>query len=236
MATKKTKTRGRRAAREPLSVERVVAAAIAIADAHGTAALTMRAVADALGVQAMSLYNHVANKDALLDRMVDAVFARVEVPLDADWRTAMAARARAIHAASREHPWAVGLLESRRSPGATTLMHHDATIGVLRRAGFSAAMVAHALAVLDAYVYGFALQELSLPLGPNEDVPALAAEILASMPADALPHLAWFTAEHVMAPGYSFSDELEYGLELVLDGLARRVEGERSPRAKGARR
>lgn len=223
MATVKTsRGRGRKGApREPLTVERIVEAAIAIADAEGTSALTMRSVAAALGVQAMSLYNHVANKDAILDRMVDAVFARVVVPTDVDWRTAMRARALAIYEVLRAHPWAIGLLESRRTPGATTLTHHDATIGVMRRAGFSAALVAHALATLDAYVYGFAIQEVSLPLQPSEDIPALAQEVLASMPSDALANLAWFAAEHVMQPGYSFSDELEYGLDLVLDGLER---------------
>jgi AcrR family transcriptional regulator len=205
--------------RAPLTADRVVGAAMAIADAEGTSAVTMRSVADALGVQAMSLYNHVANKDAILDRMVDAVFASVPVRTDLAWKDSLRRRARDVREVLRKHPWAIGLLESRRTPGATTLLHHDAWIGVLRRAGFSAAMVAHALAVLDAYVYGFALQEVSLPLGPSEDIPELAESILASMPADPLPNLAWFTAEHVMKPGYSFADEFEHGLALVLDGL-----------------
>lgn len=233
MAMTKKKSPGaarkQRKQREPLTAERVVSAAIAIADAEGTAALTMRSVAEALGVQAMSLYNHVENKDAILDRMVDSVFARVTVPLDTDWRAAMRSRACAIYELLKAHPWAIGLLESRRAPGATTLMHHDATIGVLRGAGFSAPMVAHAIALLDAYVYGFAIQELSLPLKPSEDVPALAQDILASMPADALPNLAWFAAEHVMKTGYSFSEEFEYGLDLVLDGIEHRAQRPRDP-------
>ncbi len=244
MATKKTsKGSGRgetprrkasgekKGARAPLTAERVVAAAMEIADAEGTSAVTMRSVADALGVQAMSLYNHVANKDAILDRMVDAVFASVPVRTDLAWKASLRSRARGVREVLRKHPWAIALLESRRTPGATTLLHHDAWIGVLRRAGFSAAMVAHALAVLDAYVYGFALQEVSLPLGPSEDIPELAESILASMPADALPNLAWFTAEHVMKPGYSFADEFEHGLALVLDGLEARARDERTTKA-----
>lgn len=238
MAKKKSPgTTRKRKEREPLTAERVIAAAIAIANAHGTTALTMRSVADALGVQAMSLYNHVANKDAILDRMVDAVFARIAVPTNTDWRTAMRTRARAIYEVLKAHPWAIGLLESRRAPGATTLVHHDATIGVLRNAGFSVTMVAHSLALLDAYVYGFAIQELSLPLKPSEDVPALAREVLASMPADALPNLAWLATEHVLEAGYSFSDEFDYGLDLVLEGLERRARLERDPSVRaGARK
>ncbi len=230
----KKKRRGRarkRKKREPLSTERVVAAAIAIADAQGTSALTMRSVADALGVQAMSLYNHVANKDAILDRMVDAVFARIGVPTHTDWQTAMRARACSIYEVLKEHPWAIGLLDSRRAPGATTLVHLDATIGVLRGAGFSVTMVTHSLALLDAYVYGFAIQQLSLPLKPSEDVPALTREVLASMPADELPHLAWLATEQVLKAGYSFSDEFDYGLGLVLEGLERRARLDRNPRA-----
>jgi AcrR family transcriptional regulator len=239
MATKKQRSAPRggpeKASRTPLSVERVVAAAMALADAEGTSAVTMRSVADALGVQAMSLYNHVANKDAILDRMVDAVFARVEVRTDLAWKDCLAARARSVRAVLLRHSWAIGLLESRRAPGATTLQHHDAWIGVLRNAGFSVALVAHALAAVDAYVYGFALQETTLPRPPSsgdadEGLPELATEILASMPTGALPNLAWFTAEHVMKPGYSFSDEFEYGLALVLDGLERAFERE-APRA-----
>lgn len=225
MAKKKSPgTARKKKKREPLTAERVVAAAMAIADAQGTTALTMRSVADALGVQAMSLYNHVANKDAILDRMVDAVFARIAVPTNTDWRTAMRARARTIYEELKAHPWAIGLLESRRAPGATTLLQHDATIGVLRGAGFSATMVAHSLALLDAFVYGFAIQELSLPRKAGEDVPALAREVLASMPADALPNLAWLATEQVLKAGYSFSDEFDYGLELVLEGIERRAQ------------
>lgn len=197
---------------------------MAIADAEGIDALTMRSVATALGVQAMSLYNHVESKDAILDRMVDAVFSRVEVRTELPWKESLRERARGMREVLRLHPWAIGLLESRRSPGAASLAHHDAWIGVMRTAGFPVTLVAHALAAVDSYLYGFALQEVSLPIGPKDDVPGLAREILASMPADALPHLTWLTVEHVLKPGYSFGDEFEYGLGLVLDGLERSAE------------
>jgi AcrR family transcriptional regulator len=220
----------------PITPARVVDAAMALADAEGLDALSMRAVAAALGVQAMSLYNHVANKEALLDLMVDAVFAQVPVRADLAWKPSLRARAEGIRAALGRHPWAIGLLESRRTPGPETLRHHDAWIGVLRGAGFSPALVAHALAVVDAYVYGFAVQETSLPLGPGEAVPELANAILASMPADALPNLAWFTAEHVLKPGYAFAEEFDFGLDLVLDGLeeAARIERKRADKADKA--
>jgi AcrR family transcriptional regulator len=234
MAQSKRRVGASRSARKPLSVEGIVAAAMALADSQGTEALTMRSVANALGVQAMSLYNHVANKEAILDRMVDAVFASVEVRTDLGWKESLRVRAREIHDVLRRHSWAIGLLESRRSPGATTLRHHDAWIGVLRGAGFSVTLVAHALALVDAFVYGFALNEGNMPLGPIEPVSELAREILASMPAHALPNLAWFTSEHVMKPGYAFEDEFEYGLGLLLDGLEARARAERRGAKSGS--
>ncbi len=210
--------------RDPVTAERIVEAAIAIADARGTAAVTMRAVADTLGVQAMSLYNHVANKDAILDRMVDAVFARIEVPDDTDWQTAMRVRAHMMYEELKSHPWATALLDSRRTAGATTLQHHDHTIGLLREAGFSAAMVAHVIALLDSYVYGFAVQESSLPVQPEEDVSELARELIDSYSTDDLPNITWLATSQVLNADYSFSAEFEYGLNLLLEAVARRVE------------
>jgi hypothetical protein len=110
-------------------------------------------------------------------------------------------------------------MESRRNPGPATLGHHDAVIGCLRRAGFSMPMVGHAYAVLDAFIYGFALQEANLPFDTGDDVGELAAEMLASFPARSFPNMAAFAVEHVMQPGYSFADEFVFGLDLILDGL-----------------
>jgi AcrR family transcriptional regulator len=206
--------------RQPLSRERVVRAAMALADAGGIDALTMRRLGDELGVEAMSLYKHVANKDDLIDGMTDAVFAEIELPSGAtDWRTAMRERAVSVRAALSRHPWATPLMQSRTSPGPATMRHHDTVIGTLRTAGFSVALTAHAFSALDSYIYGFALQQRSLPFETGEQTAELAEAILAQFPAEAYPHLAELTVQHVLQPGYDYGDEFEFGLDLVLDGL-----------------
>ena len=208
--------------RQPLSRERVVRAAMALADAGGIDALTMRRLGDELGVEAMSLYRHVANKDDLIDGMIDAVFAEIELPSGAtDWRTAMRERAVSVRAALSRHPWATPLMQSRTSPGPATMRHHDTVIGTLRTAGFSVALTAHAFSALDSYIYGFAQQQRSLPFETGEQTAELAEAILAQFPAEAYPHLAELTVQHVLQPGYDYGDEFEFGLDLVLDGLER---------------
>lgn len=229
---KLTVTKKKKTQRAPLTQARVVETAMALADAGGTAALSMRSLAEALGVEAMSLYHHVANKDELLDLMVDAVFTTIALPDEGSWASAMRARAVSIRQALARHPWAVGLLESRKRPGLPTLRHHDATIGRLRRAGLSVQMVAHALAVLDSYVYGFALQELGLPFSGPEEAAEVAGGIFERMPVDQLPHLAELAMQHVMVPGYAFGDEFEYGLDLVLDALESRLTHDARPPGK----
>jgi AcrR family transcriptional regulator len=204
-----------------LSRDRVLRAAVVLADTGGVAALTMRRLAEALGVEAMSLYHHVRNKEDILDGMVDTVFAEIQVPADAGWRTAMRERALSTREVLRRHPWATPLLESRRTPGPATLRHHDTVIGVLRAGGFPVALTAHAFSALDSYIYGFALQEAALPFDTPEETAALAAEILRGLPADDYPHLAELTREHVLQPGYDYGDEFGFGLELILDGLER---------------
>lgn len=202
----------------------IVTAAVALADEDGMAAVSMRKVAARLGVEAMSLYHHVANKDALLDGMVDAVMAEFEVPAEADvadWRDALRHRCRSARASLRRHPWAIGLLDSRMTPGPATFHHHDAVIGTLRRGGFSVAGAAHALALIDAFLYGFALQERNLPFDPGDDVGEVAEEIVGHLSPDEFPHLLEMATEHVMRPGYDFGDEFEHGLALVLDALDR---------------
>jgi AcrR family transcriptional regulator len=214
--------RSRRMPHPPLNRERVVRGAVSFADENGIEPLTMRKLAEAVGVKAMSLYNHVANKEDLLDGMIDVVFGEIELPSARDsWKTAMRRRAIAVHAALSRHPWAIGLMESRASPGPATLRHHDAVIGCLRNAGFSLALTAHAYALLDSYIYGFAMQERGLPFDTPEQTSQLAQVMLAQFPSDSYPHLAEFTVGHVLQPGYDFRDEYEFGLELVLDGLER---------------
>jgi AcrR family transcriptional regulator len=205
-----------------LSRERVLAAGVAFADEHGIEPLTMRKLAESLGARAMALYNHVANKDDLLDGMVDLVFAEIDLPsTTGGWRPAMRQRGIAVRAALSRHRWSAGLMESRRSPGPATLRHHDAVLRCLRGAGFTAALTAHAFAALDSYIYGFALQERNLPFDKGVETSVLAQAFLAQFPAAEYPHLAAFTVEHVLQPGYDFSDEFEFGLDLILDGLER---------------
>jgi AcrR family transcriptional regulator len=209
-------------ARPALSRERALTVAVDLADAEGIASLSMRRLAKALGVEAMSLYHHVANKDDILDGMVDVVFGEIEVPpADAEWRTAMRRRAQSVRAALARHRWAIGLMESRKTPGPATLRHHDAVIGCLRAAGFSLELTAHAYSLIDSYVYGFASQEASLPFDTAEETRDVADAILERYPADAYPHLAELTTGHVLQPGYDHGDEFEFGLELILDGLER---------------
>jgi AcrR family transcriptional regulator len=206
--------------RAPLSRERILRTALDLADRHGIAALSMRKLGQELGVDAMLLYRHVANKDDLLDSMVDAVFGEIGLPpTGPDWRAAMRQRAVAARATLSRHPWAIGLMESRRRPGLASLRHHDAVLGNLREAGFSIEAAAHAYSILDSYIYGFTLNEQSLPLDTSEEVAEVGSDILRALPANAYPNLAEFISEHAMKPGYSYGDEFEFGLDLILDGL-----------------
>ena len=195
-----------------------------LADTDGLRGLTMRKLARQLGVEAMSLYYHFPNKDALLDGMVDLVFAEVELPQpDEPWQPAMQRRAESLRAALLRHPWAVELLDSRKTPGPATLTHHEAIIRNLREADFSWPLTAHAVSLIDAYVFGFVIQEIQLPFDTPEESQELAEDIVAGMAdmAAAFPYLTAFTMEHVMQPGYNYSAEFDYGLQLVLQGLQR---------------
>jgi AcrR family transcriptional regulator len=218
--------------RAPLSRQRVLQCAVELADKQGIGALTMRSLAQSMGVKPMSLYHHVANKEEILDGIVDIVFSEIELPAqDGDWDGQMRRRAHSARQVLGRHTWAIGLLESRTAPGPATLRHHDATLGVLRAAGFSLPRAAHAYALLDSYVYGFALQEASMPLGGPEPVAEVAAPILDSFSAEEYPHLFEMATEHVLRPGYSFADEFEIGLEVILEALARWIpdHGETNP-------
>jgi AcrR family transcriptional regulator len=208
--------------RPRLNRERVLRAAVAYADAYGIDSLSMRKLGEAVGVEAMSLYNHVANKDDLLDGMIDLVFGEIDLPSTEDgWKVAMRRRAVAVRTTLSRHRWAVGLMESRTTPGPANLRHHDAVIGCLRTAGFSIELTAHAYSTLDSYIYGFALQERDLPFDTPEETSELAQAIMARFPAGAYPHLAELALEHVLRPGYDYGHEFEFGLDLILDGLER---------------
>lgn len=211
--------------RLPLSQERVLECALALADESGIAALTIRSLAQRMGTKPMSLYYYVANKDEILDGIVDLVFGEIELPSPAgDWREEMTLRAHGMREALKRHPWAVGLLESRTSPGAATLRHHDATLGTLRAAGFSVQLTAHAYALLDSYIYGFALQEAALPFDGRDTAAEITTPILERFSTGEYPHMVEIAMEHVLKPGYDFGDEFGFGLELILDGLSRSIE------------
>jgi AcrR family transcriptional regulator len=211
--------------RRPLTRQRVLGVALALADRGGVGALSMRKLADELGVEAMSLYHHVANKDDILDGIVDLVFAEIEVPSPAgDWRTAMRERAISARDVLLRHRWAFGLMESRSTPGPATLRHHDAVLGALRNAGFSVALAAQAFSVLDSYIYGFVLQEANLPFHTSEELAAVADVILESIPAGEYPHLSELIVEHTLQPGYAYENEYLVGLDLILDALDRTLQ------------
>lgn len=208
--------------RLPLSRERVLGCAVDLADESGIAALTIRSLAQSMGTKPMSLYYYVANKDEILDGIVDMVFSEIELPSPAgDWREEMYRRAHGVRSALKRHPWAVGLLESRSSPGEANLRHHEATLGTLRAAGFSVQMAAHAYALLDSYIYGFALQEAALPFDGRNTASEITAPIVERFSTGQYPHMMEIATEYVLKPGYDFGDEFEFGLNLILDGLSR---------------
>ena len=217
-----TTTRGSPAHRTPLTKERVLAAALKLADAGGLEALSMRKLGQALGVEAMAVYYHFANKEQVLDGIVDLVFGEIELAVaGADWKAAMRARAISVRDALLRHRWAIGLMESRTNPGPANLRHHDAVIGCLRAAGFDMAAVATAYSLLDAYIYGFALTKMNLPFEDTSDIVELSESMLAPFAPGEYQNLADFITEHAMQPGYDFADEFEVGLDVILDGLER---------------
>ena len=207
--------------RTPLSTLRVLQAAVALADETGVEVPSMRRLAQELGVVPMALYKHVANKDELLDGMVDIVFGEIESPSrDLDWKSAMRRRAISAREALKRHSWAIGLMELR-SPGPANLRHHDAVMGCLREAGFSFETAIHAYSVQDAYIYGFALQEKTLGF----DTPQAAGEAAhrraqAIGALDDYPYLAEVVAR-LPESGYDNAVEFAWGLDLILDGLDR---------------
>jgi len=218
VATQTDQVRKRRA---PLNRERVLRAALALADAGGIDSLSMRKLGEDLGVEAMSLYNHVANKDDILDGIVDIVFSEIALPADrAAWKPAMRKRAISAHDALLRHTWAPPFMQSRSKPGPATLRHHDSVLGSLRNAGFTLVMAAHAVSVIDGYVYGFALQQINIPLQSREQVAQVGESILRQL-AGEYPHLAEMITKHAMQPGYDYAEEFEFGLDLILDGLER---------------
>ncbi|MCA9534564.1 MAG: TetR/AcrR family transcriptional regulator C-terminal domain-containing protein [Myxococcales bacterium] len=217
-----------RSPRPTLTRESVLAAALVLADHHGLDALSMRKLGQALGVEAMSLYNHVANKDDVLDGMVDLVMGEIHVPVGRPWRDALRERSISAHDVLLAHPWAAALIESRLSPGPQRLAHHNALIGVLREADFPMDLAYRAFLTLDSYIYGFILQEVNWPFTRAER-PDVVTAIEPMVTMEAHPHLIAMMSyvmdssrEELAAEGAggAYRAEFEFGLDLILDGLA----------------
>jgi AcrR family transcriptional regulator len=206
--------------RTALSRERVLSGAVALADEIGIEALTIRKLAASLGVKPMTIYHHVPSKERILDGMVDVVFDEITLPpAGTDWREGIRVRCCSAREVLTRHPWAPPLMESRATPGPATLRHHDAVIACLRRGGLSLRMTAHAYAILDSFIYGFALEEANIPGGSGAATEDVVVEFAAALPADQYPGLYEFTTQYVMRPGYSFGDSFGFGLDLIIGGL-----------------
>lgn len=206
-----------RAPRNSLSETRIIQAARDLADAHGLEALTIRSLAAHLGVGPMSIYHHVPTKERMLDALVESVFAEFHAAdPDGHWRSELAARARSVRQVIGQHPWALSILETRTQPGSANLAGHEAVLEVLHRAGFAVAAAAHAYAILDAFVYGFALQDAMLR---SVQLDTNAEHLRAGMDLTAHPRLAEIAAYYVQAPRYPLDETFELGLAMVLDGI-----------------
>ncbi|HEY6596841.1 MAG TPA: TetR/AcrR family transcriptional regulator C-terminal domain-containing protein, partial [Asanoa sp.] len=207
--------------RPPLTRERVLRAAIALADRGGIESLTMRRLGQQLGVEAMSLYNHVRNKDDVLDGMVDLVLGDIDVPpAGTPWRTAMRQRSISAHEVLLAHPWAALQIMSRFNIGPGMTRYLDATLGRLREGGFSIEGALDAWHTLDSHLYGFTLQQLGLPFEVDE-APRVSADVLTRLPADEFRYVAEVITE-VMRSGRK--EDFEFGLDLILDGLERTLD------------
>lgn len=214
------KEKGRPASDAGLSKQRVTAEAVRIADREGVEGLSMRRLADALGAGAMSLYHYVANKDELLDAMVDVVFSEIEPPPEgSDWQSAMRRESESARQVLARHPWAITLMESRTTPGPANLRHREAVTGCLRRAGFSVPMATHANWLLNGYVYGYALQVASLPFDTADELAEMTENVyLPQLPPDEFPYLNE-SAAALVAAGYDPAEEFTFGLDLILAAL-----------------
>jgi AcrR family transcriptional regulator len=213
--------KAKRDTREPVTRERAIRVAVALADEGGIDSLSMRKLAGELGIEAMSLYYHVTSKDDILDGMLDVVYGEFATPRAGDeWRAAMRERAESTRAVLARHPWAISI-KARTSPGPATLGHLDSVIGCLLSAGFSMPTVGHAMSLLDSYVQGFAMQEATLPLDAAGDIGAATEDIMAQQEqmAQAFPNLAEMAVTLILQPGYAYGNEFEFGLELILDGI-----------------
>ena len=217
-----TTTRSSISRRVPLNRERVLEAAIRLADAHGIEALTMRRLAQELGVEAMSVYHHVANKDDILDGIVQQVLEECELPAQGDpWKAAIRRAAISTHEVLVRHPWAANLVLGGAGTGVARLRYMDGILGTLRRAGFSAEMTDHAYHAIDSHIMGFTLWQVGMNLGTEENLKEMAAQFLAQLNVADFPYLAEHIEQHLRTRVADDVGEFEFGLGLILDGLER---------------
>ncbi len=206
----------------PLTRDRILRTAADLADQGGIESLSMRKLGRELGVEAMSLYNHVASKEDLFDGLADIVIGEIEVPARGDdWKAAMRRRAISARQMLARHPWAGGLMESRTNSSPARLGYPEAVVGNLRQGGFSVEMALHAFFAVDSYIYGFAVQEQNLPSGSPKELAGIAETILTAVPAADYPYLHEAIADHVLKSGFDYAQEFEFGLDLLLDALER---------------
>jgi AcrR family transcriptional regulator len=211
-----------------LDRERILAAAVDLADEIGLQGFTIRRLATALDAGPMTIYHYLPSKEAIIDGMVDSVFTEIDLPpTDGEWTAAIRARCISARRVLNRHPWAPPVMESRTNPGPATLRHHDAVIACLLGGGLSIQLTAHAYAVLDSYLYGFTLEEAQLPGSGGAEMTDMAREMASAMAAE-YPSLTRLAVEHVLQPGYSFGDSFEFGLDLILAGFNRAAQAELS--------
>jgi AcrR family transcriptional regulator len=215
---------GRPESRDTLNRERVVIAAMDLADEGGIESVTMRELGRKLGVEAASLYNHVAGKDDLLNGMVDLVVAEIDLPSrEVDWKEAMRRRAVSAREVFARHPWGSALIDSRGRSGPSSLSYADRVLGTMLDAGFSPRLAANAFLALDSYIYGFERQRQDISPADDEETADVAREVLAAIPPGAYPSLARVATEYAAEP-YDDDAAFSFGLELILDGVERLLE------------
>jgi AcrR family transcriptional regulator len=209
-------------ARIPLSRDRVLRTALELADGSGVEAVTMRRLGDELGFEAMSLYRHVANKKDLLDGMLDLVLAEWHLPgAGGDWTDAIRASARSVHDALRRHPWAARLLMTGSHIRPGRLRYMEGLLGGLRGAGFDAGTTYHVYHLLDGYIFGFSLWEIAYTTVPVDA--EVVSRLMQTIPWEAYPQLAEHRDLHMSDGPHNDVSAFEVGLDLILDGLRKRL-------------
>lgn len=211
---------GERKARARLDRDVIFRTAVQIADSEGVEAVSMRKIAGKLSVEAMSLYHHIPNKDAILKGMVDLVLGEIEIlGVEQVWKERLRGYARSIRKQLARHPWSLPLLSTFRNPGPETLSHYETILGIFLDAGFNLETTAHCYSLLDSYIYGFVQQSMSFAMGAEEHGTVAPEQSLLSMELDSFPNLKRMMREYASRPEYSFEDEFEFGLTVVLDAI-----------------